>query len=67
MQKLVLAATATLLALTVSAPVRAAVTLEPGIHADAGQAQIEKRKKPRIKGGSGCDDAGDVAEHPSCR
>ena len=25
------------------------------------------RKKPRIKGGSGCDDAGDVAEHPECR
>lgn len=24
------------------------------------------RKKPRIPGGSGCDDPGDVAEHPSC-
>jgi hypothetical protein len=25
------------------------------------------RKKPRVKGGSGCDDAGDVAEHAACR
>jgi hypothetical protein len=25
------------------------------------------RRKPRIPGGSGCDDAGDVAEHPECR
>lgn len=24
------------------------------------------RKKPRVPGGSGCDDAGDVAEHASC-
>jgi hypothetical protein len=25
------------------------------------------RKKPRIKGGSGCDGAGDVAEHAACQ
>jgi len=24
------------------------------------------RRKPRIPGGSGCDDAGDIAEHPEC-
>jgi hypothetical protein len=24
------------------------------------------RKKPRVPGGSGCDDAGDIAEHPEC-
>ncbi|MCB6178206.1 hypothetical protein LHP98_08695 [Rhodobacter sp. Har01] len=28
---------------------------------------LDKRRKPRIKGGSGCDDAGDIAEHPACR
>jgi hypothetical protein len=28
---------------------------------------VEKRRKPRIKGGSGCDDPGDVIEHPECR
>lgn len=25
------------------------------------------RSKPRVPGGSGCDDAGDIAEHASCR
>lgn len=25
------------------------------------------RSKPRIPGGSGCDDAGDIAEHAECR
>ena len=25
------------------------------------------RKKPRIPGGSGCDDPGDLLEHPECR
>ena len=27
---------------------------------------VSGRKKPRIPGGSGCDDAGDIAEHPEC-
>jgi hypothetical protein len=25
-----------------------------------------KRRKPRVPGGSGCDDPGDIAEHPEC-
>jgi hypothetical protein len=25
------------------------------------------RRKPRVPGGSGCDDAGDIAEHAACR
>lgn len=25
------------------------------------------RRKPRVPGGSGCDDAGDIAEHAECR
>lgn len=25
------------------------------------------RSRPRIPGGSGCDDPGDIAEHPECR
>ncbi|MBK8457970.1 MAG: hypothetical protein IPL47_13355 [Phyllobacteriaceae bacterium] len=28
---------------------------------------VEKRPKPRQKGGSGCDDPRDVIEHPECR
>lgn len=33
----------------------------------ADEAQIVERRKKRVKGGSGCDDRGDVAEHPECR
>jgi hypothetical protein len=29
--------------------------------------QQDVRRKKRVPGGSGCDDAGDVAEHPECR
>ena len=25
------------------------------------------RRKPRVPGGSGCDDPGDIKEHPECR
>jgi hypothetical protein len=28
---------------------------------------VEKRRKKRVKGGSGCDDPRDVFEHPECR
>ena len=33
----------------------------------AADSQIEKRRRPRVPGGSGCDDAGDAREHPECR
>lgn len=26
----------------------------------------QARRKPRVPGGSGCDDPGDIAEHPEC-
>lgn len=26
----------------------------------------QARRKPRVRGGSGCDDPGDIAEHPEC-
>ena len=39
-----------------------------GLWADApGSTVIAERRKPRVKGGSGCDDPGDVIEHPECR
>ncbi|MEZ5732656.1 MAG: hypothetical protein R3D97_10050 [Paracoccaceae bacterium] len=28
---------------------------------------IEKRRKPRVPGGSSCDDPRDLIEHPECR
>lgn len=34
---------------------------------DNGTVSASGRRKPRIPGGSGCDDAGDVAEHSECR
>jgi hypothetical protein len=34
---------------------------------DDGDASGSNRRKPRVPGGSGCDDAGDVAEHAECR
>lgn len=46
------------------AAVSSAPAFEQAIKADD---MVEKRRKPRVKGGSGCDDAGDAAEHPECR
>jgi hypothetical protein len=33
---------------------------------DSSQAIVERRK-PRVPGGSGCDDPRDIIEHPECR
>lgn len=39
-----------------------------GVTTDSNAQQtIEKRRKPRIPGGSGCDDPDDILEHPECR
>ena len=64
MKKLQLALALSLMA----APVMAA-DLSQGVFSieDMTGATVEKRKKKRVKGGSGCDDAGDVLEHPECR
>ncbi len=68
MKSLILTATLASLALTLTAPVSAA-TKGSAIVAfeEALQGDFDKRKKKRVKGGSGCDDAGDVLEHPECR
>ena len=34
---------------------------------DNGDLSGSGRRKPRIPGGSGCDDPGDILEHPECR
>lgn len=68
MKTLILAATLASLAFTLTAPVSAAskgsniVAFEEALQGD-----FDKRKKKRVKGGSGCDDAGDILEHPQCR
>lgn len=38
-----------------------------GFWNDAGSTVMVERRKPRVKGGSGCDDPGDILEHPECR
>lgn len=38
-----------------------------GLWADAGSTVMVERRRPRVKGGSGCDDPGDILEHPECR
>lgn len=51
-----------------AAPSSAAVSSGPAFTPGALAGDVvEKRRKPRVKGGSGCDDAGDAAEHPECR
>ncbi len=57
---------AAVLALAIAGPAAAATHKPAGFNADAGTVVVERRKK-RVKGGSGCDDPGDVAEHPECR
>ena len=38
-----------------------------GIQATTDNTTFEKRRKPRVPGGSGCDDPRDLIEHPECR
>ena len=56
------------LALSLSVPALANIKPNGLYTLDAMQDQsIDKRRKPRIKGGSGCDDPRDLIEHPECR
>jgi hypothetical protein len=73
MKNLLLTATLAALAFTTAAPSFAmggddAITtideLMIGEHDRRGRG---KGRKPRVPGGSGCDDPGDVLEHPECR
>jgi hypothetical protein len=68
MKTLILSATAFAIALTMNMPAFAGVSPD-GIHAldFAADSTVEKRRKKRIPGGSGCDDPGDIIEHPECR
>lgn len=57
---------ALILAIAIAGPAAANSHKPAGLNADSGTQVVERRKK-RVKGGSGCDDPGDVAEHPECR
>lgn len=52
-------------AMPASAAWQTATSADHALHGSAGL--VQKRSKPRRKGGSGCDDPQDVIEHPECR
>ena len=65
--KITLSALAAIFALGMMAPVATfAADATSVVTADTG-ATIDKRSKPRVPGGSGCDDPRDLIEHPECR
>ena len=68
MKQLILMATLASIAFTLTAPVNA-MTKATSITAieDVISGDVDKRKKKRVKGGSGCDSAHDRIEHPECR
>ena len=65
MKKLFLTAATAALVLTMIAPVSAAPLVKSGLIADSGVSGIDRRR-PRVPGGSGCDDPRDIIEHPEC-
>lgn len=66
MQKLLLAATLASVALSAVAPAHALTTGHGLFDASTLDSTFDKRRKPRIPGGSGCDDPRDIIEHPEC-
>jgi hypothetical protein len=67
MKTLILTITLTTLALSVATPIQAAFVADGVYSLDKlADSSIEKRSKPRVKGGSGCDGAKDATEHPEC-
>lgn len=64
--KMTMGLIAAALMLTCAGSANAGATKPAGLNAPGQEQQVDRRKK-RVKGGSGCDDAHDVAEHPECR
>ena len=67
MKTLILATTALAFVSTMTTVANAG-TLATGFHAidKMADSTVEKRRKPRVPGGSGCDDPRDLIEHPEC-
>ncbi|MCB2130611.1 MAG: hypothetical protein KDE03_16465 [Rhodobacteraceae bacterium] len=66
MKKFLTLTTATLVILSYTVPVSASISLDTGIGLIDHQDDVSKRRKPRVPGGSGCDDPRDIIEHPEC-
>ena len=70
MTKTILTALALTAILTTALPVKAGFAPLSGLAfgtIDGSMDSIDKRSKPRVPGGSGCDDPRDIIEHPECR
>ncbi len=65
MKTLTLAMLAAFLATTAISMTPAAAKTD-GLWSHDSSSMIDKRRKPRVPGGSGCDDPDDIAEHPEC-
>lgn len=68
MKTLILTSTAIALAFTLNVSANASAAPD-GVYAAelmVGSADVDRRR-PRVPGGSGCDDPGDLIEHPECR
>ena len=66
MKSLLLATTLATIVLGSALPVTA-MTKAAGLYDASLMSSEYERRKPRVPGGSGCDDPGDIAEHPECR
>ncbi|MDX2157011.1 MAG: hypothetical protein SFW09_10940 [Hyphomicrobiaceae bacterium] len=67
--KLMLAALATAVSLSVLATAAGATGTSAGtaVFTEDQSAPVVDRRRPRVPGGSGCDDPEDILEHPECR
>jgi hypothetical protein len=66
MQKILLTATLAALAFSAVAPAQA-MNFGTGLFDASMMDSIDRRgRRPRVPGGSGCDDPRDIIEHPEC-
>lgn len=66
MKSLLLATTLATIVLGSALPVTA-MTKAAGLYDASLMSGEYDRRRPRVPGGSGCDDPGDIIEHPECR
>ena len=67
MSKIALATLAALFAAALTAPGALASSGQTQFDSPSGTTVVDKRGKPRVPGGSGCDDPEDIIEHPECQ
>ncbi|MBL8662673.1 MAG: hypothetical protein JNM29_07580 [Candidatus Odyssella sp.] len=67
MSKFALAMLAAIVAAAMAAPGASASTGDLRFDSPSGTIVVDKRGKPRVPGGSGCDDPEDIIEHPECQ